>query len=1288
VTARRLGLLLALLVAILSLVAGVAVVLLPRYARELVVWQLRGSTGRTVTLEAADLSLATGEIRLRGLRVRDHDGGVLLELDSLEGRFHRRSLLRLHLWIERLALTGGRVSIVRLADDRFNISDLLERPTSRGVLEVSIDRLTVSGGWIALEDRTLTPARTWRAASVRLDARDVTTRAPTGTAFGSATIAGALVTLRVEDLRLAPLHLRATVNVRDLDLRLPALYLPVPGAVRLERGTVDAGLSVVIDERDGAMLDADAVVRQLALRHRSVAGDALTAPELRFLVRELRRRRDAPGLRYASVGGDVTVLDPTTSPPRPLTFADLTLTVSGLEDDMLGSADVAGHASVPGGGEVDIGGTAGVARRRADLRVRARGIELATLARYLPLQARLTGVGTANVRVVASQEGSLQCTVTGEAHVDRAALADGSRTVASAARVAAGGIVYTWPGRLSVGQLALTRPVVSMERDAEGAFGLAALLAGPAQAEGEGPAVLAPPAGPAADIRIAQLLIDDGRAAITDAATGATAQLSRIAFIGADLSWPLRGTSRVQLGMDVAGGRLTAQGPVDGAGGSAELAVSVRGADLAALQPWLPIVAAVRGTVEADVTTTVALQAPFGLTARGTLGIGELAFLEGTRPLLTVRRVDAIGIDLQWPASLAIDRLRAQTPWAQIERNSRGQLSLRAIFSRRADRPAAPATEPVAAGLLPGLQVSVRDAQFEDGGLSIVDDAVEPAARFELRGSRLGLRNLSWPARGPAQVTMTTAMPGSGTLTARGTFSIEPTRVHLDAELDQVDLAPGRPYLPFDARLTGRLSGRLKVSGTFEETISLVVDGDAAIDRLALGDADRRLATAQRAELSGLRYRFPTTVRVRELSIRKPWALVERNPDGSVQLVAMLAKHRGAAANTTVGNVALSTTARGAVRVALQKVTVDDGFLRFVDRTTDPDYAEELAAITLVAEGLGTNPRRHGTLELRGTLASGTVLTVRGQVGGLTGPPFLDLTLETKAFPVVRLNPYLDQLSSWLVRQGTLTASLRYRLDGDDLEATNVLDLYGLQLEQGGRGDEVQQRVGLPLGVLVSLLKNRQDEIHLTIPVRGRLSAPDFRYGDAMWTAVRNLAVKLVSLPFSWVGAVSYTKDARIDAVQIWPVTFAAARATPTPAGDEQLRRLVTFLKDSPAIRLRLRPVTTVADVSALRRAALDARLAPAGAETAARRQAALALYAELFPRRDPPASDAVLYEELTRETPTPPRALRALASDRTAAVRDALAAGGVAADRLEPAESRTAVESEGEGRMEFEILR
>ena len=129
---------------------------------------------------------------------------------------------------------------------------------------------------------------------------------------------------------------------------------------------------------------------------------------------------------------------------------------------------------------------------------------------------------------------------------------------------------------------------------------------------------------------------------------------------------------------------------------------------------------------------------------------------------------------------------------------------------------------------------------------------------------------------------------------------------------------------------------------------------------------------------------------------------------------------------------------------------MEDGFVRFVDRTTDPDFAEELSAVALTAEGLGTRPSRHAKVALRATFASGTPLSVRGEVGGFTGPHFLDLTVDITDYPVPRLNPYLDHLLGWVAKNGTLTATMHYRLSGDDLQADNDVTLRGLDLERAG----------------------------------------------------------------------------------------------------------------------------------------------------------------------------------------------------------------------------------------------
>ena len=262
-----------------------------------------------------------------------------------------------------------------------------------------------------------------------------------------------------------------------------------------------------------------------------------------------------------------------------------------------------------------------------------------------------------------------------------------------------------------------------------------------------------------------------------------------------------------------------------------------------------------------------------------------------------------------------------------------------------------------------------------------------------------------------------------------------------------------------------------------------MIDGDASADRLTLGDDERRLATVQRAEMVGFRYQYPTSIRIKQITLRKPWLLFERNTDGSFELASLFVSRTPP---TAPAPAAANRPAPAApIRVLIGTLTLEDGFVRFVDRTTDPDFAEELSAVSVTAEGIGTRPSRHAKVALRATFASGTPLSIRGAVGGFTGPHFLDLTVEITEYPVPRLNPYMDHLLAWIAKDGTLTATLHYQLSGDDLQADNDVTLRALDLQRaGGAGGAVQQRVGLPLDTLVSVLKDRRGDIHVNVPGR------------------------------------------------------------------------------------------------------------------------------------------------------------------------------------------------------------
>src|SRR4029453_17334335 len=106
-----------------------------------------------------------------------------------------------------------------------------------------------------------------------------------------------------------------------------------------------------------------------------------------------------------------------------------------------------------------------------------------------------------------------------------------------------------------------------------------------------------------------------------------------------------------------------------------------------------------------------------------------------------------------------------------------------------------------------------------------------------------------------------------------------------------------------------------------------------------------------------------------------------------------------------------------------------------------------------------------------------------------------------------------------------------------------------------------------------TLLKDRRGDIVVSFPVGGRLNDPRFDFRDALWSAMRTVAVNAITLPVSWIGRVHFTSDSRIERIQVDPVTFEPGTATLTPEGDGQVARLPAFRDALPQAALRCTPI-------------------------------------------------------------------------------------------------------------------
>jgi hypothetical protein len=223
-----------------------------------------------------------------------------------------------------------------------------------------------------------------------------------------------------------------------------------------------------------------------------------------------------------------------------------------------------------------------------------------------------------------------------------------------------------------------------------------------------------------------------------------------------------------------------------------------------------------------------------------------------------------------------------------------------------------------------------------------------------------------------------------------------------------------------------------------------------------------------------------------------------------------------------------------------------------------------------------------------------------------------------------------------------VSATASYTLVGTQPDARHDVVVRNLDVAHAGAADEVERRLGLPLGFLVSVLKDARGELHLSVPASADIATRQFEFREAVWSGVRALTIRLLALPFSRFGSLFVREDSRVEAVTVAPAIFQPGAAALAPGMATHLEQVAAFLVRA-ALTVRLGAVLTQVDLDTLRRERGGA--------------------------------------------PLPDDAVRALAARRIEVVREALVARGVDGARLSGSARRVPlVEATGAPRVELDL--
>ncbi len=489
--------------------------------------------------------------------------------------------------------------------------------------------------------------------------------------------------------------------------------------------------------------------------------------------------------------------------------------------------------------------------------------------------------------------------------------------------------------------------------------------------------------------------------------------------------------------------------------------------------------------------------------------------------------------------------------------------------------------QPPGSKLSPDWKVAVSEFAITRAAAHFTDSTVTPPFALELAPVDAVLRNIASTPGAKFDLEVNVGIAGKGTLALQGKAGALPPEADVHVQLAALPLTIFQPYvsaqtkLEFqsgDAGAEGRLIART-VEGAEQPEINF--EGSVTSSSFLSQDArtHERFLAWKKLDLKGV-VAGSRNVHIASVEASEPYGriIVFQNRRTNIDEVFMIPPR------DTTRTAAAAPPKPPPVPTQIGVVRLANGTADFADLSLILPFAAGIVDLNGEVSGLSSDELERADVRLDGGLNPAGAVHVRGKINPLSGDLYTDLKVQFQDFDMPALSPYSGQFLGRKVDRGKLMLDLQYQVAKRELVGQNKIILDQLEL---GEKVESPEATSLPVGLALALLKDRHGKIDLDLPVKGNLDDPKFSIWDAVFDVLRNIVIKLVTAPFSLLGRlVGWGGDSE----EMSHVYFAPGLREIDPAEQEKVVKLAEALAERPQLRLEVRGCTNLeTDAGAIR---------------------------------------------------------------------------------------------------------
>ncbi|PLX42382.1 MAG: hypothetical protein C0608_02995 [Deltaproteobacteria bacterium] len=285
-----------------------------------------------------------------------------------------------------------------------------------------------------------------------------------------------------------------------------------------------------------------------------------------------------------------------------------------------------------------------------------------------------------------------------------------------------------------------------------------------------------------------------------------------------------------------------------------------------------------------------------------------------------------------------------------------------------------------------------------------------------------------------------------------------------------------------------------------------------------------------------------------------------------------------------------------------------DNSFTFKDDSVSPNYKSNIEEILLTVSEIDSSKIEHPSpFDLHIATDRYGKIDGAGEWTLFKEKPNGSLKLKIDSLNLAPLTSYSQRHIGYRLDSGVLGVNTEATVDEGVLKTVAYIDLKRFEMSSltPEQKDEYTEELGVPVTLIISLLKDKDENISLEIPMEGDLDSPDVGIGPTVAIVVKKAILsgaKMAAINyFSPLGALSLAGKAfdLLTALSFDPIIYADGDPQLSEEAKAHLDTVAALMDDRPGVSLRFMGVATESDRLVFAKAEAE-RLAEERAKAAA----------------------------------------------------------------------------------------